>query len=217
MKKASLLILLFAILAVQLAALPRVAYIGMSALVPGSGELALGKNTRGAAFLTLDLVTLSAFFGTQRHVDDLTTSFKQYALTYAGVPINDEERYYQHIQQYISSNEFNRFQELMARNYFLIYIYDPDGYSEYIVANTYSEEEAWSWDSDEHFRRFRKLRSNRQKTKMYHNLSLGVLLLNRVVSMIDTAILSADPDNDSGVYFSPQGDDGIMINYRLNF
>ncbi|MDP3115432.1 MAG: hypothetical protein Q8M98_11790 [Candidatus Cloacimonadaceae bacterium] len=217
MTKARFLCILIMILAVKISALPRVAYIGMSAALPGSGELALGKSARGMTLLTFDLISLSAFLGTQTQVDDLTKSFKQYALTHAGVPINTDERYYQHIQQYISSKEFNRFQMLMARNYFLIYQYNPDGYSEYIAANTYGEDESWNWDSDEQFRKYRKLRTNRQKAKMYNNLSLGILLLNRAVSVIDTAILSANPNKASNVYFSPHGEDGIMINCKIDF
>ena len=212
-----LLLLLLLLFGLPLAALPRIAYIGMSVLVPGSGELALGKTNRGALLLGSDLLALTGFWATERQKDDLIRSYKQYAQTYAGVPITDNDSYYQHIQQYMSSAEFNQFQELMARNYFLIYLYDPSGYASYIAANTYSPEEAWNWQSDLHFKHYRALRSKTQKTKMYQNLSLGMLILNRVVSAIDVTFISSDRKRQTPIYFSVFGEDGIMLNYRLDF
>lgn len=190
--------------------------MGMSALLPGTGELALGKTTRGSIFLGTDILAINAYLVTGRQKNDLISSYTQYATVYAGIPADMNDRYYQHIQQYASSDEFNQFQELMARNYFLIYTYDPTGYAEYIVSNTYTEDEAWSWQSAEHQDHYQSLRRKTQTTKMYQNLSLGVLLLNRAISMIDVALISRNPGKETSLYFSPQSQ-GIMLNYRVEF
>jgi hypothetical protein len=136
-------------------ALPRIAYLGMSAVLPGSGELLLGRNTRGAILMGSDIIAISSLLATGRQVENLTNSFKQYANVYAGVPFSENDRYYQHIQQYFSSDEFNQFQEMMARNYYLIYQYEPELFEEYIIANTYNADEAWQWQSTEHHRHYK--------------------------------------------------------------
>lgn len=209
--------MLVALVALPLAAVPKIACVGASALLPGSGELLLGRPNRSAVLLTSDLLALTSYIATGRHRDDLTRSFKQYALTYAGVAINNDDQYYQHIQQYLSSGEFNQFQELMARNYYLIYNYDPEGFDTYLAANTYGEDEAWSWQSDKHFRKYRALRSKTQKAKMYQNLSLGIMLLNRAISVIDVAFIHPGSNRPTALYFSGLGEGGIVLNYRLEF
>jgi hypothetical protein len=210
-------LILAVLAALPLAALPKIACIGASAVFPGTGELLLGKSNRGAVLLGSELIALTSYLATGEHKDDLIKSYKQYALTYAGVPVGNDERYYQHIQQYLSSDEFNQFQELMARNYYLIYYYDPDGFAEYIAANTYGEDEAWRWQSDKHFRKYRSLRSKTQRTRMYQNLSLGFMLLNRAVSMIDVAFIRPDAKTPTPLYFTPLDGGGVALNCRLEF
>jgi len=215
--KPSLLFISLLLIALPLAALPKVAFMGMSALVPGTGQIALGQTNRGAALLGLDILALSSYWATGRQKNDLIDSYTRYAQVYAGIPEDMGERYYQHVQEYLSSDEFNQSVELAARNYYLIYIYDPDGFAQYMLENTYSEEEAWAWQSTLQQDHYRKLRRKTQTTKMYQNLSLGVVILNRVISIIDVALISRDPSKSTALYFTPLETDGLMLNYRLEF
>ncbi|MBP7195099.1 MAG: hypothetical protein KBA79_04735 [Candidatus Cloacimonetes bacterium] len=213
-----LLVLLTTLLAMPLIALPRIAYIGMSAALPGSAELALGKPTRGGIMIAADLLSWLAWSGYKDEALDLEDSFKRYAQAYAGVPSNSNDRYYQHIQQYYSSDEFNSFQEMMARNFYLIYNYDPEGFSEYLAANLYADEEGWQWQSPEHHQKFRDLRKQRQKAKMYQNLALGALLLNRGISIVDALFLSGKKSvAELPVYFSVSPERALILNYRFEF
>jgi len=213
-----ILALLIFTLAMPLMALPKIAYMGMSAAVPGSSELVLGKPTRGGIMIATDLLTLLVWSGYRHDVKDFTKAYKLYAQSYAGVPLNDNDRYYQHIQQYISSDDFNSFQEMKARNYFLIYNYDPDGYAAYMADNLYTDDEGWDWQSPEHQQEFRSLRRQRQKAKMYQNLALGALLLNRAVSVVDALFLSKNkPRPGLPVYLSVSPESALLINYRLEF
>lgn len=199
------------------ATLPKIACVGMSALLPGSGEIILGQKTKGSIMTGVDVLAISSWLATGRQVDDLTRSYQRFATVYAGCPEDMNNTYYQHLQQYLSSDEFNQFQDMMARNYYLIYTYDPDGYNAYILANTYQDTEAWNWQSAEHQDHYRSLRRRAQTAKMYKNLSLGVLLLNRAISMIDTALIKSDPNSGTALYFSPLEDNGLMLNYRMEF
>jgi hypothetical protein len=212
------LLLCLALLAVIPAfALPRIAYLSMSAALPGTGELALGKTTRGTLMLGADILAITAYLATGRDIINLTDSYQRYADVYAGVPESMSDDYYQDVQQYLSSDEFNQYQEMMARNYYLIYTYDPDGYAQYISENTYPEGQGWSWQSSEHQEQYKSLRRRTQTAKMYKNLSLGAMILNRVISMIDVALVSRNPNKPTALYFTPMKSGGLMLNYQLEF
>ncbi len=213
----SLLLILALTLALPLCALPRIAFLGMSAALPGTGEIALGKSTRGGIMLGSDLLALTAWLATGREISNLTASYKQYAQVYAGIPPDMPDSYYQAVQEFPGSDEFNASQIMNARNYYLIYNYDPEGYEQAVAENTWSEDEAWAWQSSEHQDKYRALRFRTQTVKMYRSLSLGAMLLNRAISLIDVALISRDPDQPTALYFTPLQSGGLMLNYRLEF
>ncbi len=210
----SLILLILALLmSTGLPAQSRLAYVGMSALLPGSGELALGKTNRGLALLASEIVAGYSFFKTNQDMNLQRDAYKNYALHYGGVPRQMPQEHYQVIQEYISSEEFNDFQDMMARNYFIIYHNDEQAYLAYMEANTYTGDESWEWQSPMHWKTYKDMRRKHQKTKINHNLALGVMLLNRAISMIDTAIMS----KNTHLYAVPSGLDGMMLNCELRF
>lgn len=201
-------------------ALPKLAAAGMSAILPGTGEIALGKTTRGTVMITTDLLALTAFLDTGRDIDDLRDSYKSYATLYAGANPEGNDNYFQNLQTYLSSAEFNEYHEMMARNYYMIYmpngVYDQEGYDAYIAQNTYADSLSWSWRNADHLKKYRGIRTSYQTARLNHNLSLGILILNRVISLIDVAFIKA-PGKPQALYFSPASDTGLMLNYRLDF
>lgn len=211
------LLLFFGVL--PLTALPKIGYAGMSAVLPGSSEILLEKPTRGGILIASDLLALFAWSSFGKDAKDLASSYKRYALAYAGVPINHNERYYQHIQTYLSSDDFNQYQEMMARNYFLIYGYDPEGFEQYLQDNLYHEGEQWHWQSTTHLQKYKSLRRDKQKAVMYQNLALGALLLNRAVSVVDALFLSSKAEKETPlpVFFSVSPENVLMVNYSLEF
>jgi hypothetical protein len=211
------LLLALLLLALPLAALPKAASIGLSAILPGTGEIIEGKTIRGSLLLGEDLIALTGYWATGRQRNDLISSYQLYARTYAGIPDNMDDNYYQYIQQYISSEEFNRYLELDARNYYLIYSYDPEGYASYITANAITDDQAWSWQNPGYQDHYRTLRRDAQKAKMNQNLCLGIIILNRVISVIDVALISRDHNKETSLYFSPLNNNGLMLNYSLEF
>ena len=202
---------------VPLAALPKLSYSAASAILPGTGELALGKTTRGAIMLSTDILVWSSFFALEKEKDNLTDTYKQYAVVYAGAKSGMPESYYQNLQNYISSDDFNLYEELFARNYYLIYSYNPEGYEEYILANTYSDEESWSWQNQTYQDHYKKLRRRTQKAKIYQNLSVGALVLNRVVSVIDVSLINKKTNRPLSIYFTPTSNNGLMFNVQLEY
>jgi len=203
------------ILALPLFGLPRIAYSAASLALPGSGELLLGERTRGGILLGADLLSIYAFSKTGTEINRQRDTYKQYALLYAGVPLNMPQNHYQAIQNYPSSDYYNDIQEMMARNYYLIYNYDPAAYEDYLSRNTYQGNEAWNWQTDAAWQEYKNQRVRHQRTKMSHNLALGIMLFNRVFSSIDSALLSGKKHGT--VYLSPMGQEGAMLNYRIDF
>lgn len=202
---------------VPLAAFPKLSYSAASAILPGTGELALGETTRGAIMLSTDILVWTSFFALEKEKDNLTDTYKQYAVVYAGAKSGMPESYYQNLQNYLSSDDFNRYEELFARNYYLIYSYNPEGYEEYILANTYSDEEGWSWQNQTYQDHYKKLRRRTQKAKIYQNLSIGALCLNRIISVIDVSLINKKTNGPLSIYFTPTSNNGLMFNVQLEY
>lgn len=215
--KQSILLLLFCLLITAAFALPRMAYVGVSLAVPGGGEMLLGHETRAGTLMAIDVLAVYALIATNREIDAQQHKYQNYANIYADVPLNMPAHHYQAIQDYLSSDEYNDLITMMGRNYYLISNYNPEEFEQYISANIYTGDEEWAWDSDAHWQAYKKMRKRVQKTKMNHSLSLGIVLLNRVASAIDSAILSGRPQNTPFMYFSPAGDSGLMMNLGRNF
>jgi hypothetical protein len=202
---------------IYLQALPRIAYTGASLVLPGSGEMLMGHTTRGATLLGIDLVTIYAFVATQNEIDRQIESYMKYAEVYAGVPYGMNRNHYQAIQEFPSSDYYNELQEMVLRNYYMIYTHDPETFAELKDEYLFLGDEEWEWQSEQHWTDYKNMRERHQRTKMSHNLALGILLLNRAVSAIDSTILSGKLNNHGTVYFSPSGTEGLMLNYQLDF
>ncbi|MCD8478939.1 MAG: hypothetical protein LRZ88_01075 [Candidatus Cloacimonetes bacterium] len=209
----TLLILLASMMLVPVWAQSKLPYMAMSALVPGSAELALGKTNRGIVLLASDIVAVSAYLKTSYDMDIQSKAYKKYAQHYAGVDPTMPQNHYQVVQEYFSSVDFNKFQEMMARNYFVIYLNDVEAFQNYMAVNTYEGIEAWQWQSSMHWDTYKDMRRKHQRTKINHTLALGIMLLNRAVSVLDIAIINTD----GRLHASPHGPDGVLLGYELNF
>lgn len=197
----------------SLAAQPKIAYIGMSAVLPGSGEIARGHSHRGAALLASDILALSAFLKTDSQINAQERAFQDYATHYAGLNPNRTKSYYQAMQNYYSSADYNEYVEMVLRNKYLIDTYDPDTYAAEMAKYCFTETESWRWQSPRHWEYYKSLRRKQQKSRMNHNLALGIMLFNRAVSVLDNAILKGPGQLQA----APCGADGISLGYEINF
>jgi hypothetical protein len=177
----------------------------------------MGHNTRGATLMGIDLITVYAFFATQQEIDLQRRNYMQYAQVNAGVPYDMPRNHYQDIQEFPSSDYYNELQEMVLRNYYLIYDPDPAEFARLMDELIYRGDEEWKWKSDAHWKEYQQMRVRHQRTKMSHNLALGVMLLNRAFSAIDSALLSGKLNEHGTLYFSPSGKDGLMASYQIDF
>lgn len=212
-------------LSLPLAGLPKIAHVGMSAVLPGSGQISLGKVNRGAVMLTADLLSISMMLQSSAEIRSLERSYTELARVYAGVESAPDDRFWQDMQRYRSSDEFNQRQEMLARNYYLLYLTPNDEYSyndylqmyqEYLAANTYGEDESWNWESDIQWKKYRNTRADYQETKLLKNLFIGLMIFNRVLSVIDVAFINP-PGEAQRLYLTPSGETGLMLNYQMGF
>lgn len=197
----------------SLAAESKLPYMAMSAVLPGSGEIARGYSNRGAVLMAADFLAISAFLKTGSQIKDQERAYQDYAHKYAVGNPDYPYNYYQAMQNYYSSDEYNDFQEMLARNYYLIYYNDPEGYAEYMATHYFTEDEAWQWQSQKHWEQYKSLRRKHQKNQINHTMAMGIMLFNRVVSVLDNAIIKGP----GRLQAAPYGADGLSLGYEINF
>jgi len=161
-----------------------------SALVPGLGEMYLSDYTRAGIFLGAEILILASYFRLNQEVDWKTNSYKTYANRYADVPFGASDSYYRLINNYISSDKYNTEIELFLRNRYIIYDYNPDLYNHYLDLYLIDDEDAWEWESRENWLRYREIRREKQRLEIYTNFAIGAAVINRLISVIDSAILA---------------------------
>lgn len=193
-----------------------------SAFLPGLGEMYLQEYTRGAILMGAEFLVLAAYFRLGREVDWKTNSYKQYAFRFADVPIDAGEDYYRLINNYVSSEVYNSEIELWLRNRFIIYEHKPDEYNYYRNLYMISEEDSWEWESSENWLRFRELRREKQRLEIYANFALGAAVVNRLISVIDSAILARKINRErtvlSNIHLEPDfRRKGYILSYEFNF
>ena len=193
-----------------------------SVLVPGLGEMYSQNYSKGAIFLAAESAIIFSYFRMKSERDWAINSYKQYAFSVVGVPKDMDDDYYQLIQNYMSSEEYNDNIIRDARNYFLIYNTNPEGYEAYLEANLIPEENSWHWDNNNEWSEYINLRVKKQDYEIFSNFAFAAAILNRVVSIIDSA-LEVKKFNRSGQYLgklSVQPDwnkKGMKINYEYRF
>ncbi len=193
-----------------------------SALVPGLGEMQLGNYTRGAVFLGAEILILASYFRINREVSWKTNSYQKYANRYADIAVNSSDDYYRLINNYISSDQYNAEIELFLRNRYIIFEYKPELYYKYRDLYLIGDDEAWEWDSRDNWLRYREIRREKQSLEILANFALGAALLNRVISIIDSALLARSINRErtalSNLSFEPDIQRrGCFISYEFNF
>lgn len=196
-----------------------------SAVAPGLGEVYCHNYTKGAIFFFTETAIIFSYFRLQNERNWAINSYKQYANSVVGTPINMEDSYYQLIQDYASSEEYNDNIIRDARNYFLIYNNDPEGYNAYLEANLIPDDNSWHWNNDDEWYDYIDLRLKKQDFEIFANFAVAAAILNRIVSVIDSAMeakkikRSERSQNDLGKFsISPDWEKkGIKLNYEYRF
>ena len=162
-----------------------------SLLLPGLGEHYLGHSSRAKGFFVAE-GAIWAGFGVFRmqggHREDL---FREYARASAGARVRDDDEYYRVVGNFIASEGPYSANEQVRRTARSIFPNDREQQDEYIAAHEYTGDDAWRWASEEERQRFKDMRSS--SIDAYHraNLTVGLMVANRLLSVLDVGLISA--------------------------
>lgn len=163
----------------------------LSALVPGLGEIYTKDYTKAGIFLSTELAIIFSYMRLKSETEWAIKSYEQFAYSKADIPKNSSDRYYQRIQDYFSSEEYNESVISFARNVYLSAnspYYNPAYYYEYLDLYLIPDEQAWDWQNNKNWYKYKDLRREKQDFEILMNFTFGAAILNRIVSIIDSAI-----------------------------
>ena len=185
-----------------------------SAILPGAGEYYSQNKSSAFVSLATETVLWLGYFGFLEQARWAERDYKKFAYAYSGTNITkSSNEYYNDLQHYFSSEEYNNLVRLYARDWGLGY-YDWSSveYNNFLEDNLYQGDEAWNWQSKDIWYRYGELRREKNKFKILAKFTIGAMIVNRVISMIK-AVRSASKYNKN---LSTQKDLSFHINFNLN-
>jgi hypothetical protein len=219
-----IIILLFSILFLQLNAetySPKKAFL-MSAAIPGTGQKYTQTYTSMGIFISSEIGIILSYLTFKNQRDAYEESSKILARTKAGSSYRGNSEYYQTLQHYISSDDYNANIQFEAWEYFYLHNHDYEAYEDYVSRKSISADKAWKWKSQKDWNQYRKLRNNRQNYEIYAKLAAGAIIINHLISGID-AMRSARFKNkifgkQTELFITPEFNKiGLQANYVIHF
>lgn len=190
----------------------------LSALLPGAGEYYAGKKEKAAFFMAAELGFWAGYFLINQEKDQKIDSYKKLASVYGGIEGGIDATKYSRMQEFISSDEYNRQMEQYYRNAYLVYLNDYESYIAAVEANKIQDGEGWQWDSTKHFYKYNDQRKDKQDLEMYVQLVSGILIANRVVSIVDAVVSARNRNRNTSLSLQPDWDNkGVRLSYEYRF
>lgn len=142
----------------------------LSFLLPGSGQAYAQSQERSAIFLGVEAAVWAGFFGLRGYGGWLKDDYKIYAAEHAGVTLGGkDDEFFRSLAFYESREEYNRYQLWEDRE----------------KAELYGKDYYWEWESSQARKRYKSIRDRSETAYQRAIYTLGLALLNRVVSSID--------------------------------
>ncbi|MBC8450711.1 hypothetical protein H8D73_00690 [bacterium] len=165
---------------------PMVALL-MSMVLPGWGEMYTGNDGRGRAFMAAEgaIWVGYASFGIQKGMRE--DDYREFAHVFAGVPQGSTDEYYQDIADYIRSEGEDSFNEAIRSEARSLYPDDLDAQNAYFLQHGYFGDTGWTWESKARFSEYLDLRHSASLSRKNAFHMLGLAVLNRAISGIDSA------------------------------
>jgi len=189
-----------------------------SAIVPGWGQLSLDKGY-GYVFLIAEISfwTMRLYYN-QESENKADASFK-YAIKYGELdPKNNYSRqFFEDMRRYISSGYGDGgYNAGVVREAAKLFPDDLEAQLNYIEDNIYDEDHYWSWQSDDHKKKYSIYRKNMDQYTDYLKLVAGALAANHIIGAIDALRLSNYLKNlELGVNMSKDDLSLLTLTYRF--
>jgi hypothetical protein len=161
-----------------------------SLILPGLGEYTLGHHDRAKVFFVAEGAIWTSYAVFQVQGSHRKSIYQEFAAVHAGVPKRNDDEFYRIIGNYVSSDGPFSANEQVRREARAYYPDDRAQQEAYIQEHAYTGNDSWQWDSDATFSRYQDMRD--ASLSAYHNseFSLGLLVANRLISVVDTGILA---------------------------
>jgi TM2 domain-containing membrane protein YozV len=179
-----------------------------SFLLPGLGEQYLGHTGRAKVFFVLEGITWTSFavFRIQgSHREDL---YKEFAEVHAGPSQRNDDEFYRTIGNFIASDGPFSANEQVRRIARSRFPNDREAQDQFFADNAYTGDDAWSWESEDRLDAYKGLRTSSLDAFHRSELAVGVMVANRLLSVIDVGILASRRNRD-------HADDQARLSWNL--
>jgi hypothetical protein len=156
----------------------------LSLLLPGLGQRYLGQSNRAKIYMGAEAGVWIAVAGFRVQGSLREDRYREYAEIVGGAdPSVADDDYYKDLALYGSSDVHALVIRWEAR---ALFPDDRDAQHQYYLDNIYPEDKAWSWPNQESFDEYQRLRRRSRKAYRTSVNLIGLAVLNRLVSAIDT-------------------------------
>jgi hypothetical protein len=190
----------------------------LSLVLPGLGEMYVGRKSRAIGFFAAEAGIWSAFILFKHKQNWLKDDYINFARSHAGVdPEGKSDFFYDMLAFYDNRDDYNAISRAGSRdNPFFPEVPEYD----------------WQWESNEMRRQYRDLKNSSEASKRNANFALGAALANRVISVVDAWWCAKSYNRQFSTFFSrvklrlsPSLGDlvsgnfspGIALNYKYSF
>ncbi len=157
----------------------------MSFAIPGTGELYAKNTASGIASLATETLLWLGYFNFLQQAKWAENDYKKYADAKSGTQItNADDLYYELLQDYYSSEEYNNHVRLYARNGLYYGDWTQEEFDQFLEEYLYIGDQAWDWGSTDVWYKYGELRREKNKYKIISKFTIAGMLVNRLVSMV---------------------------------
>jgi hypothetical protein len=193
-----------------------------SLTVPGWGQASLGRRTSATVFAIAEAGVWGSFTAFRIQEQLRRRAYENTARLFAGIDLSErDEEFRRVVGSFPSSEDYNRL--VVMRDAANLFYDKPEEYRAYIAEHELKGADAWAWDSEKHYLRYREERKNTQRAALRANAVLALAIANRLVSAIHAARFAgrSPAPNTSGWNFEcvPVGNDptAFHVGVRARF
>lgn len=164
----------------------------LSALVPGAGEYYIGQKRKATYFFVAEVINIIGYASFKIAAGWKQDDMIRYGTAYAGASLEGKsDEYYDMLGFYLNNEHYNT--EGRVGDPWRPYYPDNDEYH-------------WQWQSAEAMATFKALKSRRAQFLQRSKFVVGLMVINRVISVIDTAISTRHLKKRGSSEFAEQAD-----------
>ncbi|MCK9994804.1 MAG: hypothetical protein KAH56_00825 [Candidatus Krumholzibacteria bacterium] len=153
-----------------------------SAIIPGTGQLYNGQNTKGFIMIGVEGAIWTAYFVFDSQGDARMESAEEWAGIYAGTSGEHDNSYWQNVGHHMDSDGYNESRLREARA-----LQEPP-------TGLIGSDDAWQWVNDERKDSYSQIRADGNSAYDRRDFMILFAVVNRAVSVVD-AVLNAGKDD----------------------